>query len=283
MDTEEFLFGDEEDFENGAVEAAKALEDEANGDAEPVASELLEETDTADLPNQVDDETHEVALEDLEVIANSPPDADLDAFELAPEVQDDLNIEVDEVDEVDPVETGAPVVDLVNEQSPLIEEPPSRVQSEGPVSENEEIVITETVESKDLDVEVENDELLTCPVLFHLKNQPPIALLGENSILSEAPDYLLTLDRVFGLLRRRIEPQEGQEIVFQITDLDLVINEDNIYAGETRISDLIEVLDVVPNQPDHLDITVSFQPRFVFGLNSLFEKLHAPPAKKVKR
>lgn len=293
MDKEEFLL---EDYENGELEAEKSLKDEAKNDesgTHVAASEIIAEWSDPELRKQVEDRTEqeqEVALEDLEALANSPPDSVLNTFEQLPEVQDEMNEMKASVGDQD--------VHAAAEQSPIIEEPPSRVQSEERVSESEEhvgeneervgeseeITITEIGGSKDLDVEVENDELLTCPVIFHLQGQDPIALVGENAILAEAPDYLLTLDRVFGLLRERIDTQEGLEIVLQITDLDLVINEDNIYAGETRISDLIEVLDVVPKTPDHLDITVTFQPRFVFGLNSLFEKLHAPPpTKKAKR
>lgn len=133
----------------------------------------------------------------------------------------------------------------------------------------------------------ENDDLLSCPVEFHIAGyDKAVKLLGaaNDALLETVPNYLLTLDRVFSLLRERIHPDESQEFVFRIPELDLVINEDNIYTQETRINDLVELLDVSRAKPEKLDIVVTFQARFVYRLNALFGELEAaPPSKRVKK
>lgn len=84
-----------------------------------------------------------------------------------------------------------------------------------------------------------------------------------------------TIEDFFGLVRARLESlnllDSDSELLCEFPDLSLKINEDNVYASQIHLVDILEILTVHCDLEESFSIVFSTQPRFIARYNELVQ------------
>ncbi|EPY52026.1 meiotic recombination protein [Schizosaccharomyces cryophilus OY26] len=108
-----------------------------------------------------------------------------------------------------------------------------------------------------------------------------------NSFIYSATDDLNdnTLEDLFGLVRARLESLDtlssDLELVCEFSDLNLKISEDNVYANQIHLVDILELLSAHCSHGNSFSVLFTTQPRFIARYNELVQDVSSASASEL--
>ncbi|WBW74611.1 meiotic recombination protein [Schizosaccharomyces osmophilus] len=94
-----------------------------------------------------------------------------------------------------------------------------------------------------------------------------------------------TLEDLFGIVRARLESLDAlgseSELVCEFSDLNLKIAEDNVYANQIHLVDILELLSVHCSHGNSFSVLFTTQPRFIARYNTLVQDVSGASASEL--